>query len=170
MLKKTLLYKLFSLIGLTYQYFKDKSKIGHIFYSDDFDDIIKRYLMTNLKKDWIGRKYGILNPNVDINNNIDVNSVIVELDDDRTNNMEYVKIFIYRQLKLIGNLFNINGLYNYINLEIKPVGPINYDNFLLIFSIASKKDLFDRIKSTIIHLFVYMCIGLIGYIIYLSVI
>ena len=46
-------------------------------------------------------------------------------------NNEYIKHWTYKQLNLIGSLFKIEKLYDYINLTFEHVCSENHDNFLL---------------------------------------
>ena len=165
----TLTYKIFCIINYTIKYIKDKIQIAQIFYSNDFTNIISRYLNVKLKKDWLGRQYGVINPLIDIKGNLDVNNVIIELDGNNTNDDEYVKTWIIKQLTLVGNLFKINGLYNYIDMEIKPVGPIGFDNYLVIFDIVNRKQLHKYIKYVVYQIIIYLCIFLpIFYLVFLK--
>ena len=63
----TLTYKTLAFIEGVYTYIKDYYYISDTLYSDEFKAVIKRYLYITLSKDWIGRLYGIINPNIDIN-------------------------------------------------------------------------------------------------------
>ena len=150
-----LIYKIFAYIESIYYYFKDYNLISDIFYSEHFKKTIKKYLKCDLDKDWIGRLYGIINPNIDINGNIDVSGIIIELDGEQTNNLEYVRNWIYRQMQLVDSLFKFERLYNYISLDIKHVGPANHDNYLVVFDITSRKYMGYCFKRMIKHMLVY---------------
>ena len=169
-LKQTLIYKTYSLIESIYTYNKEYNYIKDTFYSDEFKLVLKKYLSVNIKKDWIGRLYGVINPMVDINGNLDVNSVVIELDGINTNNMEYVQVWIHKQLKLIADLFQINKLYDYIDLELNKVGPKELDNYLLIFDIVSRKEMINKLKSFGKHFILYIIIGILFIIGYLHLI
>ena len=146
----TLTYKIFCIINYTIKYIKDKIQIAQIFYSNDFTNIISRYLNVKLKKDWLGRQYGVINPLIDIKGNLDVNNVIIELDGNNTNDDEYVKTWN-------------------IDMEIKPVGPIGFDNYLVIFDIVNRKQLHKYIKYVVYQIIIYLCIFLpIFYLVFLK--
>lgn len=151
----TLTSKIFNLFKSIYIYAKDYNIIGDMFYGDGFKDIIKTYLHIDLKKDWIGRLYGIVNPNIDIDGSFNINNVIMEIDGDLTNNNQYVSNWIYKQLKLVQELFNFNNFYSYISLDIKHVGPSIADNYLLVFDIASRRNITKYFKQTIIQTLIY---------------
>ena len=144
-----------------YYYIKDYNYISDTLYSDAFSLVLKRYLNLEVDKDWIGRLYGIINPNVDINGNFNINNMILEIDGNNTNNNEQVKNWAYKQLTLIGQLFKIEYLYNYIDLTFKHVGPKEADNYLLIFDIVSRKNMVHTLRNTIIQMLIYGILALI---------
>lgn len=120
------------------QYKKDKKFISDTFYGPAFNLVLKQYLKTNFKKDWLGRLYGVVNPNIN-DGKYDFNNVIIEIDGDNTNNNEYVKTWVFKQMRLISNLFKIEKLYDYIDVDFKHVGPEELDNYLIVFDIVSRK-------------------------------
>lgn len=157
-----LTYKFFAFIESIYYYVKDYNRISDAFYSDEFKNICKKYLKCDINKDWLGRLYGIINPMIDINGKIDISSMIIEIDGNNTNNIEFIKNWIYRQMSLVGTLFKTQHLYNYISLDIRKVGPENYDNYLIIFDIASRQYMSKCFKKLSIQLLIYtIIIGII---------
>lgn len=161
LLSFTLTYKIVMLVKDIYYYIKDYNYISDTLYSDAFSLVLKRYLNLEVDKDWIGRLYGIINPNVDINGNFNINNMILEIDGNNTNNNEQVKNWAYKQLTLIGQLFKIENLYNYIDLTFKHVGPKEADNYLLIFDIVSRKNMVHTLRNTIIQMLIYGILALI---------
>lgn len=145
-------------IKYIYYYISDYNYISDTLYSDAFKLVLKRYLNLDVNKDWIGRLYGIINPNIDINGNFNINNVIIEIDGNNTNNNEQVKTWAYKQLTLIGQLFKIENLYNYIDLTFKHVGPKEADNYLLIFDMVSRKEMSYMFKKMLIQLSIYAVI------------
>ena len=161
--KLTLIYKFFITLKSLFQYIKDYDIISESLYSDAFHIVLKKYLNKDFKKDWIGRLYAVINPNIDINGNLNFNNTIIELDDNRTNNEMYVHNWIYKQLRLIADIFKIENMYSYISLAIEHVGPKNADNYLIIFDITSRIELFKHIKKFVIQLLSYTIIALCIY-------
>lgn len=159
LLSFTLIYKIIESIKNIYYYIRDYGYISDTLYSDAFSLVLLRYLNLEVKKDWIGRLYGIINPNIDINGNFNVNNMIIEIDGDNTNNNEQVKAWAYKQLELIGQLFKIQNLYDYIDLTFKHVGPKEADNYLLIFDMISRKIMVKSFKKVIIHAGIYAVIA-----------
>jgi len=136
--------------GITY--IKDKKLLSDTLYGKAFNLVLKKYLKANFKKDWIGRLYGVVNPNLDENGKYDFNSVIIEIDGDNTNNNDYVKNWIHRQFRLIEVLFKLENLYDYIGIELKHVGPVQFDNYLVVIDIISRKIWVESLKKFFRHL------------------
>lgn len=164
-MKHFLIWKIYRFLYCLYWYIKSKHYISDTLYNDEFKFVMKRYVNINLKEDWIGRLYGIINPNIDINGHQDLRNVIIEIDDDNTNSDKYVRNWIYKQMELISNLFKINKLYDYISLDIEHVGPINQDNYLVVIDITSRKEMEHALKSMLKHSILYITIALIAIII-----
>lgn len=141
-----------SVISDRITYKKDKKLLSDTLYGPAFNLVLKKYLKTNFKKDWIGRLYGVVNPNLDENGMYDFNNVIIEMDGDNTNNNEYVKHWVHRQFRLIEVLFKLENLYDYIGIELKHVGPVEMDNYLVIIDIVSRKNWVDSVKKFFRHL------------------
>ena len=158
---KTFIGRLTNTIKALYTYIKDYEYIADTLYSEAFKIVLKEYLYVDVKKDWIGRLYGVINPNINKEGQFDISKTIIELNDDETNNNEYVKHWTYKQLTIIGEVFKIENLYHFINLEFKPVGPKGADNYLLIFDIVSRKEFTKNLKSTLIHGTIYAIIAIV---------
>lgn len=120
---------------------KDHKNFDNIIYGGAFTKIVKKYLNVDLSIDWIGRLYGVINPNLDINGRFDPSTMIIEVDGENTNNNEYVHSWIYKQLNLVASVFPLEDLYDAINIDIKHVGPQNQDNFLIVFDFANRIEL-----------------------------
>ena len=156
----TLTWRLVMLVQSIYRYITDMSYISDTLYSKEFLTVMKQYLKISIKKDWIGRLYGVINPYIDIDGKIDFNNTIIEIDGDNTNSNEYVKNWVYRQFNLIDNLFKINKLYDYINVDIKHVGPLNADNYLIVIDVVSRKEMTYALKLVLKQTILYMIIAL----------
>lgn len=157
----TLTWRLVMLVQSIYRYITDMSYISDTLYSKEFLTVLKQYLRISIKKDWIGRLYGVINPYIDIDGKIDFNNTIIEIDGDNTNSNEYVKNWVYRQFNLIDNLFKINKLYDYINVDIKHVGPLNADNYLIVIDVVSRKEMTYALKRVLKQILIYLLICLV---------
>lgn len=156
----TLCYKIYDTCRNLIYYIKDYNTISDTFYSDELKTLLKKYLNINIHKDWIGRLYGVINPNIDIKGNFNINNTIIEIDGNNTNSDEYVKNWAYKQLSLIGQLFRIQNLYDYIHLDFRHVGPIQLDNYLIVFDMVTRQYFAHSLKRTMIQLAIYVLIGI----------
>lgn len=151
--KHTTIYKLYNFIRQWRNYSKINRTVGKTFYSPEFNLLISKYLKVNLREDWIGRLYGVINPTIDINGNIDLSSMVIELDGNNSNSRDWTLNWVYKQLRLVAQLFKIEQLYDYINLDIKHVGPENLDNYLVVFDLVSRKEFANATKAFFKSLF-----------------
>ena len=165
-LHHTLIYKIFSLLRWIYQYIKDYGYVSDTLYSHEFSLVLKKYLNVEFSKDWLGRLYAVINPSIDVNGKLDFTNMIIELNDDLTNNNTYVKQWVYRQLSMVSALYKLenSGFFDLIGVEFRHVGPQNADNYLVIFDIVSRKEMASYFKSTVIHSLVYSLIVLLIFI------
>lgn len=147
-------YRLYNFVKTSYDYYKAKKFVGETFYSDAFHKVINKYLGVNLKKDWLGRLYGVANPNIK-DGKWDVSTMIIEVDGDNTNTNEGVKQWAFKQLQLIASLFKIEKMYDYISLKFDHVGPEEFDNYLLVFDITAR-----QLWAKACRKLIYNCIGI----------
>ena len=104
-----------------------------------FGLLAQKYLNIELAKDWVGRLYGVINPNTDIKGNFNPGTIIIEMDGENTNNNEYVNTWIYKQLRLMSSIYSLKDMYNAITVDIKHVGPEDQDNYLVVFDFESRQ-------------------------------
>lgn len=166
-MKKLLLWKIQHFFYCLYWYIKTKHYISDTLYSNEFKFVMKKYVNINLKRDWVGRLYGVINPIIDINGNQDLRNVIIEMDDENTNSNQYVRNWIYKQMELISDLFKINKLYDYISLDIEHIGPSSQDNYLVVIDIVARKEMESALKSILKHSILYIMIALFAILVFL---
>jgi hypothetical protein len=46
-------------------------------------------------------------------------------------------------------MFKLENMYDYITFKLEHVGPINADNYLLVFDIASRKSMANQFKKVL---------------------
>ena len=136
----SLLYFLIEYTKFAIKFKSDKYEFGHMFYNGIFGVLAQKYLNIDLDKDWVGRLYGVINPNTDINGNFNPGTMIIEMDGENTNNNEYVNTWIYKQLKLMASIYSLKDMYEKITVDIKHVGPEDQDNYLVVFDFDSRQN------------------------------
>lgn len=149
--RKTFTYKLYDVFASLFYYVRDNNRIHDVFHGEQFRRLLKQYLNTDFNKDWLGRLYGVINPVIDINGHFNINNTIIEIDGNNTNNDEHIKTWIYRQMQIIGDVFRMHNLYDYIDLDIRHVGPQNFDNYLLVFDVVSRQQFTYALKRMLRH-------------------
>ena len=162
----TLLYKIYLNFILLKEYIEDYDYVSESFYSEAFSRILEKYLNLKVKKDWIGRIYGVINPHLDINGNVNFANTIIEIDDNNTNSNEYVKNWIYKQMNMVKYVFKLDesGFFDYIGCDIEHVGPKEHDNYLVVFYIVSQKAMLQNLKRLLKQFSVYAIIAAIIYV------
>lgn len=156
----TLTAKLVSTISSLFYYIKSYLYVRDTFYSGQFAYVLKQYLHVQFRKDWIGRLYGVINPNIDINGNIDFSTQIIEFTEDGLSTDSYVQNWVYKQLGLVKSVFSLqkSGFFDYIGASFKHVGPANSDNWLVVFDIVDRKRFVLSLYKLIKHVFLYAVI------------
>ena len=76
---KTFIGRLINTFRTLYNYLKDYEYIADTLYSEAFKLVLKEYLNVDIRKDWIGRLYGVINPNINKEGQFDVTKTIIEL-------------------------------------------------------------------------------------------
>ena len=144
-------YAIIQAIWWTWEYISDYRQVAESLHGDAFRRILKSYLKMNAKIDWLGRVYGIVNPAINENGQLDFNSMVFEIDGVNTNNNTWVENWLYKQMITVENVFGLeqSGFFDMISAETRHVGPENADNFLIIFDIASRKEMSKRWKRVI---------------------
>lgn len=155
----TLTYKILNTFRCLYFYISDWFKIHSALYSDGFKSLLERYLETEMHKDWLGRLYGVINPVINKNGEFDMDRVIMEMNGDATNNDDQVKHWVFQKMNIIGRLFKMQNLYDYISLEIRHIGPVQFDNYLVVFDITARRDFSKAFKKMILQTFIYCIIA-----------
>lgn len=157
----TWIYKTYNMFRKYSEYRKVKKYVSPIIYTPEFKLILNKYLNIDIRKDWLGRLYGIINPSINREGFFDISNTIIEIDGDNTNSNNYVQYWVYNQLNMINNLFNFNNLYDYLTVDIQKVGPINTDNYLVILDIASRQEFASSFKRWLKMSIFYIIIALL---------
>lgn len=166
LLSYTLIYKVCACVMELWRYCRIYNMTSTVFYSEAFTGLIHKYLNVELKKDWIGRLYGVFNPMLDVNGHFDINNMIFEVDGDRTNTDDYVKTWIYKQLGMLSGLFSMDRLYGYISMDLKHVGPVSQDNWLVVFDLTQRRVMAKAFRKAMLQASVYTILALVAYFIF----
>lgn len=157
----TLVSSLIRAIYWTFCYIKDWRLVEESLHGNGFRSLLKHYLKMDSRIDWLGRVYGVVNPAINEKGEFDYNGMVFELNGVNTNNQTWVENWLYKQMILVNNIFDVQktGFFDIIDANIKHVGPENADNYLIVFDIASRKEMVRRWKRVILQSIVYAVVA-----------
>lgn len=149
----TLVSSLIRAIYWTFCYIKDWRLVEESLHGDGFRSLLKHYLKMDSRIDWIGRVYGVVNPAINEKGEFDYNGMVFELNGVNTNNQTWVENWLYKQMILVNNIFDVQktGFFDIIDANVKHVGPENADNYLIVFDIASRKEMVRRWRRVLLQ-------------------
>lgn len=116
-----------SLFKDIYLHIKYSRILNKIYKDEDFLDKLSKLLnlRTKVKKDWVGRLYTVLNPNL-----LPVEEQIFEYDENGLNNKSFVEAWVMKRFIVISEFIRANNLFDLLTYDIKKLD--KYDNYLLI--------------------------------------
>lgn len=157
----TLVSSLIRAIYWTFCYIKDWRLVEESLHGNGFRSLLKHYLKMDSRIDWLGRVYGVVNPAINEKGEFDYNGMVFELNGVNTNNQTWVENWLYKQMILVNNIFDVQktGFFDIIDANVKHVGPENADNYLIVFDIASRKEMVRRWKRVILQSIVYAVVA-----------
>lgn len=149
----TLISSLIRAIYWTFCYIKDWRLVEESLHGDGFRSLLKHYLKMDSRIDWLGRVYGVVNPAINEKGEFDYNGMVFELNGVNTNNQTWVENWLYKQMILVNNIFDVQktGFFDIIDANVKHVGPENADNYLIVFDIASRKEMVRRWRRVLLQ-------------------
>ena len=149
----TLVSSLIRAIYWTFCYIKDWRLVEESLHGDGFRSLLKHYLKMDSRIDWLGRVYGVVNPAINEKGQFDYNGMVFELNGVNTNNQTWVENWLYKQMILVNNIFDVQktGFFDIIDANVKHVGPENADNYLIVFDIASRKEMVRRWRRVLLQ-------------------
>ena len=149
----TLVSSLIRAIYWTFCYIKDWRLVEESLHGNGFRSLLKHYLKMDSRIDWLGRVYGVVNPAINEKGEFDYNGMVFELNGVNTNNQTWVENWLYKQMILVNNIFDVQktGFFDIIDANVKHVGPENADNYLIVFDIASRKEMVGRWKRVLLQ-------------------
>ena len=149
----TLVSSLIRAIYWTFCYIKDWRLVEESLHGDGFHSLLKHYLKMDSRIDWLGRVYGVVNPAINEKGDFDYNGMVFELNGVNTNNQTWVENWLYKQMILVNNIFDVQktGFFDIIDANVKHVGPENADNYLIVFDIASRKEMVRRWRRVLLQ-------------------
>lgn len=154
-----IIYNFFKYLFLSIRY---NNILNKVYRDENIIEGLSKLLDIELKKDWIGRVYGVINPWIR-NGKFDKESIIFELGQDMPTNIMIEK-YIMERLNIASMFIRNNNLFDMLTYEIKKID--EYDNYLLIIEPIPYIDMFKYGNKLTWLLIVLSSIVFIGLVVY----
>lgn len=150
-----IIYRFFKYLFLNIKYTKILSKVYN---NENIIENLSNLFKSQFKKDWIGRLYTVINPNL-LGDDFDINTIIYEYDESGLNNNAFVERWIMGKLNIAQSFIQTNNLFDLLTYKIKKLD--EYDNYLFIIEPITLHDCLKYTKYFSILLTVLIVIGII---------
>lgn len=131
------------------------SKILNKIYKDeDLLNKMSELLGVKVKKDWVGRIYMVLNPNL-----LPKEEQIFEYGENGLNNSSFIEKWLMERFIIMEKFLMVNNLFDILSYSIKRID--DYENYLLIIEPVTFKEYIKSLKYLfiLIILSLIICIG-----------
>ena len=150
-----IIYRFFKYLFLNIKYTKILNKI---YYNENIIENLSKLFKSQFKKDWIGRLYTVINPNL-MGDVFDINTIIYEYDENGLNNYAFIERCIMNKLNIAQSFIQTNNLFDLLTYKIEKLD--EYDNYLFIIEPLTLHDCLKYTKYFSILLTVLIVIGII---------
>jgi len=150
-----IIYRFFKYLFLNIKYTKILSKV---YDNENIIENLSNLFKSQFKKDWIGRLYTVINPNL-LGDDFDINTIIYEYDESGLNNNAFVERWIMGKLNIAQSFIQTNNLFDLLTYKIEKLD--EYDNYLFIIEPITLHDCLKYTKYFSILLTVLIVIGII---------
>lgn len=142
-----------------YLHVKYNRIIQKVYKDENLINGLSELLNVNVRKDWFGRLYMILNPNL-----IKMTDQIYEVTDKGLNNSAFVEKWIMERFIVLEKFIKANNLFDLLTYSLKQID--EQGNYLLILEPITFKDYFKSLKFLSISLPIAIIICIISMIIF----
>lgn len=149
-----IIYRFFKYLFLNIKYTKILNKV---YETENILPNLSELFNTTFKKDWIGRLYAVINPNL-LGEDFDINTIIYEYGDKGLNNNVFVERWIMQRLNIAQSFIQVNNLFDLLTYDIKKLD--EYDNFLFVIEPITLQDCLKYTKYFSILLVVLLVVGI----------
>lgn len=150
-----IIYRFFKYLFLNIKYTKILSKV---YDNENIIENLSNLFKSQFKKDWIGRLYTVINPNL-LGDDFDINTIIYEYDESGLNNNAFVERWIMGKLNIAQSFIQTNNLFDLLTYKIEKLD--EYDNYLFIIEPITLQDCLKYTKYFSILLTALIVIGII---------
>ena len=149
-----IIYRFFKYLFLNIKYTKILNKV---YYNENIIENLSKLFKSQFKKDWIGRLYTVINPNL-MGDDFDINTIIYEYDENGLNNYAFIERCIMNKLNIAQSFIQTNNLFDLLTYKIEKLD--EYDNYLFIIEPITLHDCLKYTKYFSILLTVLIVIGI----------
>lgn len=103
--------------------------LNKIYKNENILNNLSQLFEVRFKKDWIGRVYAVLNPNI-IKQKYNSDTQIFEYNEHGLDNSIYIEKWIMEKLNIAAQFIKANNLFDLLTYNIKKID--NYDNYLFV--------------------------------------
>lgn len=119
----------YKFIKFLYRNIKYSKILNKAYRDENLIENLSNLFGVSFKKDWIGRIYTILNPNL-IKEKYSTDTQIFEYNENGLNNSIYIEKWIMDKLNIASQFIQTNNLFDLLTYEIKKID--KFDNYLFI--------------------------------------
>ena len=149
-----IIYRFFKYLFLNIKYTKILNKV---YYDENIIGNLSNLFKSQFKKDWIGRLYTVINPNL-LGDDFDINTIIYEYDENGLNNKSFVERWIMTRLNIAQSFIHVNNLFDLLTYKIEKLD--EYDNYLFIVEPITLQDCLKYTKYFSILLVILLVFGI----------
>ena len=149
-----IIYRFFKYLILNIKYTKILNKI---YEEENISQNLSMLFKSSFKKDWIGRLYTVINPNL-LGEDFDINTIIYEYGEEGLNNKAFVERWIMTRLNIAQTFIQANNLFDLLTYDIKKLD--DYDNYLFIIQPITLNDCLKYSKLFSILISILVVIGI----------
>jgi hypothetical protein len=149
-----IIYRFFKYLFLNIKYTKILNKV---YYDENIIGNLSSLFKSQFKKDWIGRLYTVINPNL-LGDDFDINTIIYEYDENGLNNKSFVERWIMTRLNIAQSFIHVNNLFDLLTYKIEKLD--EYDNYLFIVEPITLQDCLKYTKYFSILLVILLVFGI----------
>lgn len=149
-----IIYRFFKYLFLNIKYTKILNKV---YYDENIIGNLSSLFKSQFKKDWIGRLYTVINPNL-LGDDFDINTIIYEYDENGLNNKSFVERWIMTRLNIAQSFIHANNLFDLLTYKIEKLD--EYDNYLFIIEPITLQDCLKYTKYFSILLVILLVFGI----------
>lgn len=148
-----------NIIKNIYLHWKYNRILKRVYKDENILTNLSALLNSNVKIDWIGRIYTVLNPNL-----IKKTDQIYEVTDNGLDNSAFIEKWLMDRFIIMEHFIKANNLFDLLTFSINKID--EHENYLVILEPITLRDCKKSIKYLLISLIILLLIGIICMVIF----